>query len=564
MFLHFAAGKVDIDPTMDEGEIAEAMEELDEVPTGGRTGPYWPRIRTTLLAHIASSDIEEAIKEWKFTRMWSNHSSCELCGHTPIKFHFQIVNRMNGSKLVVGSECIYNYLVIPGAPDKKMLKKRLNQLRNRAKAVAEGQASEDDLAKLQVAQEMERDLNLLINRVCAPDKDTDVDELAKLLREPVDVGRSLNLHTQSFKEVETAWSAIRDLSRFLGTLSKRSTKYKTAEMLPAINAIMGFRSGVDDQIRLLTLFKDRVAKAFNAAGAGALVQMGWDEVKTGRSQGLNKLNDALEAAKSGCQRTYSDTLEYVRACDHLQFMVQAGVDSNKAQMDKQAEVTRKLIESPDFFDELGKGGRYAFQKLLPSFNTTLSTGDSRMEDAAVGVLQFIQAVRGTIPHALTQAMFAIWGTGVRDYVGLRKAILRAADDGLINPESGTNAINELTELLRKSDPKAMDLFQEESDDIKAAIKAGKKQKVYEAMSEAWDFDVKKFYSTVPWDHPYFPHFCTQMLRSFRNGRQDATAKERASISKNMAKYRTPVPNSCWDKLQRDLLAPHNPSYGYAR
>jgi len=564
MFLHFAAGKVDIDPTMDDSEIAEALEELDEIPTGGRTGPYWPRIRTTLLAHSASSDIDEAIKEWKFTRMWSDHSSCELCGHNPIKFHYQIVNRMNGSKLVVGSECIYNYLVIPGAPNPKMLKKRLNQLRNRAKAVAEGKASEDDLQKLQVAQEMERDLNLLINRVCAPDKDIDIDELSKLIREPVDVGSSLGLTSQSFKEVVAAWSAIRDLYRFLDTISKRSTKYKTYEMLPAVNAIMGFRSGVDDQIRMLQLFKDRVAKAFNAAGAGALVQMGWDEVKSGRSQGLNKLNDALEAAKSGCQRTYSDTLEYVRAYDHLQFTIQAGIDSNKTQMDKQAEATKKLIESPDFFEELGKGGRYAFQKLLPSFNTSLSTGDSRMEDAAVGVLHFIQGVRGTIPHALTQAMFAIWGTGIRDYVGLRKALLRAADDGLINAEDGSNAILEMAALLRKSDLKAMDVFQEESDDVKAAIKAGKKQKVYEAMSEAWDFDVKKFYEAVPWDHPYFPNFCAQMLRSFRNGRQDATAKERASISKNMAKYRTPVSNSCWDKLQRDLTAPYAPTYGYAR
>lgn len=564
MFLHFAAGKVDVDPTMDEGEINEAMDELDETPTTGRSGPYWPRIRTTLLAHSASSDIDEAIKEWKFTRMWTNRSSCELCGHTPIKFHFQIENRMNGNRLVVGSECIWNYLEIPGAPNKKVLKKRLNQLRNRAKAIAEGQASPDDLRKLQLAQEMERDLNQLINRVCRPDKDIDVKEFADLLREPVDVGQSLGLNTQSFKEVMTSWGAVRDLLRFLETISKRSTKYRTYEMLPAANAIMGFRSGVDDQIQQLQLFKDRVSTAFNADGPTGLVQMGWAEVKTGRQAAVNKLNEILENAKSNCQRRYSDILGYVRDYDHLHFIIQAGIDSNKAQMDKQAEATRKLINSPDFFDELGRGGRYAFQKLLPSFVTELSTGDSRMEDAAVGTMHFIWAVRGALPHPLTHAIYNIWPRQIRDFVGIRKAILRAADDGLINPEDGSKAIDELAALLRKDNEKVKAIFQEESDDIKQLIKEERRQKVYEAMSEAWGFDVKRFFEAVPWDHPYFPGFTKILVQGFRRGYDKPSAKQQASISKNMAKYRTPISNSCWDHLRRDLMAPYKPTYEYGR
>ena len=129
MFSRTAAEEVVLDPAMSEQELDNAEKELD-VKQVGRSGAYWPRIRAKILETSSSTDIDEAVKEWKHMRTWmAKNGVCELCGHHPIVYHFLIENRVNNKTLVVGSECIYNYLEVPGVPDPATLKKRLNQLR---------------------------------------------------------------------------------------------------------------------------------------------------------------------------------------------------------------------------------------------------------------------------------------------------------------------------------------------------------------------------------------------------------------------------------------------------
>ncbi|WP_338595219.1 hypothetical protein QJR28_09585 [Clostridium baratii] len=57
----------------------------------------------------------KAIKEWNYTgniEEDSNcQSSCELCGHSNIKYKFEIKNEINKNKLYVGSECINKFNV---------------------------------------------------------------------------------------------------------------------------------------------------------------------------------------------------------------------------------------------------------------------------------------------------------------------------------------------------------------------------------------------------------------------------------------------------------------------
>jgi hypothetical protein len=559
MFLHYAAEGIDLDPTMDDTELTEALEDLDNVPTTGRSGPYWKIIRATLLEHSSSDDIDEAIKEWRFTKMWTNRSSCELCGHTPIKYHFQIINRLNGNSLVVGSECIWNYLDIPGAPDKDVLKKRLNALRSKARAIAEGKAQEGDIERLQDLQQMERDTNLMISKISGSEGDINVTELLNLLREPLYLGQSLGLKSTSFKEIGESVSALERLRRQLEAISKRSTKYRQPyKLLPAVVVIMGFRSGITDQVNQLENLRKLIATAFNVSDARGLIQMAWGEVKNGRGDVINTVNAKLERAKSDCQNYYSSVLDFVKPYDHLYFLVQAGIDSNKAQMDRLAVDARKLIESDDFLDAVK--GR---SSVIPQFVSYLTTGDSRMEDAAYATVKFLQYLRnGYLPRLLWQALETLYGlSSIRDSVGVRKAVLRAANDGLINPEAGEDAVVAAADLLRKNDEKMTAIFSEEVDDIKARVKATKGQKVYEAMTEQWGFDVREFYQNVPWDHPYFPGFCEGMLSQFLRGTQSPSPKQDASIQKNLLKYKTKIPNSCWDKLQSKLTQPYTPSYG---
>ena len=556
MFLHFAANAPDIDPTMDEGEIEEALGELD-APSPGRTGAYWSRIRATLLEHSSSDDIEQAVKEWKYTRMWSNQSVCELCGHNPIKFHFQIINRLNGNSLVVGSECIYNYLEIQGVPSKEMLKKRLNQLRAKAKAVAKGEASEDDIAKLEALQALERDLNQIVAKIASPEADIDVWEFMKELSGPIHLGKTLNIKSASFQEILSCDSDLQTLFRQLENITKRSTKYKSHLLLPAIATIMGFRSGIEDQRGQLETLRKNITKAFNAADAKGLIQMVWGEVKNSRAAILNHLNTRLESAKNDCQLQYRSILDFVKPYDHLHFLLQAGIDSNKAQMDKSATEARKKIESEDFFESRSP---HSMRDLVPSFVSALSTGDSRLEDAAYHTLAFLGNIRGGYATDIVkQDLQARYGN-LRDFAGINKVILRAGEDGLINPEKGIQAIKDFGSLVHAGDEKIHALLVEEMIEIRSQHKQQGRQKVFEAMSEQWDFDVKKFFQAVPSEHPFFPGFCDSLLRMFLRGVPEMTYKQRASVEKNSAKYKTPVSKSCWDLYARELTQPYTQTY----
>jgi len=566
MFLHFAAN--DPTPDLTEQQLEEAEADLGNASKFAKSGPYWQRIRAKLLSVSTSQDVDEAVQEWKFTDSWTQENGvCGLCGFHPIFYHFRIVNRLNQNTMVVGSECIENYLTIPGVPDLATLKRQLGQQRSKLKAMAEGRATEGDLGLLREAQEMARELNLLINKVAAPDKDLDVAELYDELSQVTIVGSGMGLKSDSWKAVAECSRSMARLKGYLkDEVGRRSKKYTYAKLLPAVASIMNYRGGPEDQIAALKRLRDHINQSFAIATASGIVRIAMEEVKNGRSEVLNALNAKLEDAKNECQKKYRDTLDYVKPYDHLYFMIQAGIDANKKQMDQAAAEARKLIESDDIFQTLQGAYWMVQRKISPTFVTTLSTGESRIEDAAFRTMQFIEATKGGSHYfnSLSASVRTAWKLqgpgGLRDMVGLRKAVLRAADDGIVNPEDGATAIGTFETLILRGNDKARSLIQEEVDDVKNAVKARAGQKVYEAMSEAWGFDVRKFFSVVPYDHPYFPNFCGQMLKSFMNGRMEPTFKERASIDKNLLKYNKPVPNSCWDKMESTLTKPYTPSY----
>ena len=554
MFLHASADNSD--PLMDESEIDSAIEELEHVPQTGRRGPYWNVIRTTLLRCSTSNDVDEAIKEWKFTRSWMNESACELCGHFPIHFHFQIVNRLNGNSLVVGSECILNYLDIPGVPSKEALRKRLNQMKSKARAIALGQAGEGDMAKLQEVQELERALNLMIKKVAAPDTDIDIFDFYVALQEPIRVGRVINVRSTSFREVDKAFQDAMQFRVFLEKIGKRSTKYKPFKLLPAVSSIMNLRSGLDDQKTLLSDLQRHISKTFNVADAHGLVQMAWEEIRNGRGDILNKLNEKVGRAKAECQASFSGILDFVKPYEHLRFLIQTGIDANKAQMDKLAAESRELLESERFSEAVTAAGQSPMSRILPTFVSTLTTGDSYAEDAAFNVVKFVSYIRDNIcPRNVVQAVEDHWHIRPTDMTGMRKAILRAADDSIVYPEDrGTQALAEVITEIQRGNDAIEALFQEEVDDIKEALRGSSGQKVYQAFSDAWGFDCKKLFQALPQHPSWLLAVCSDMLDQFLRGRMSPDFKQRSFIEKQSSIYRTPVgyEGSCWDKLEGKL------------
>jgi hypothetical protein len=69
-------------------------------------------------------DLPVALKEWVYSGdmddLEHERSSCGLCEHPDIRFEFEIVNRLNGNSLLVGSECIKKF-EIPALDDQGRL-----------------------------------------------------------------------------------------------------------------------------------------------------------------------------------------------------------------------------------------------------------------------------------------------------------------------------------------------------------------------------------------------------------------------------------------------------------
>lgn len=70
-------------------------------------------VASVIMPLSSSPDLDTALREWEFTGEIIEYPkgdirSCELCGH-PLRYHYVIRNRRNGSVLKVGSECVYNF-----------------------------------------------------------------------------------------------------------------------------------------------------------------------------------------------------------------------------------------------------------------------------------------------------------------------------------------------------------------------------------------------------------------------------------------------------------------------
>ena len=62
---------------------------------------------------VERTNLSIALREWLYVGNMFDHGqpieTCKLCGHTNIRYHFEIVNAHNDNDLLVGSECINRF-----------------------------------------------------------------------------------------------------------------------------------------------------------------------------------------------------------------------------------------------------------------------------------------------------------------------------------------------------------------------------------------------------------------------------------------------------------------------
>lgn len=77
---------------------------------------FWDeRARESLLPLSQAATLGLALKEWHYTGHFYDYErlceTCQLCGKTELRFHFEIYNPVTANALLVGSECIKRFQI---------------------------------------------------------------------------------------------------------------------------------------------------------------------------------------------------------------------------------------------------------------------------------------------------------------------------------------------------------------------------------------------------------------------------------------------------------------------
>ncbi len=543
-----------LDPSLDEeAEIDEAEAELDDISSNKG---YWPKIKEKLLSLSSSSEATEAVREWIYTDMWvGDEGTCELCGFHPIKYHFKIVNQITRNSLVVGSECIYNYLEIPGVPSPVILKRRLNQLRARLKELAEGvDQSDANLRQFQEIGMLERILYQRIQVLAAPDTDFDADEAARSVSEVVQIYASLHfVPTGAFKTCQEASKQLSQLRRFIASVAKRAKKLEGFSAARTVEAIMRLRTDADKKANLSKMkgFLDDLGKLGNLT---EVVSRGWDSLREAREVIVNGIEKEYQTASQQLRGRYEDELAFLRRYEYLHAALRSAVTHQRKVMSISAQAAIKFIQSDAFIENPQKGRQTAV--FTPK--TTLEESSDPLVLTGSSIVRIVDMVRGNRAkwaydalirkgYKLTQPdMLRIWleclNAGVIKHWGMEpeKSI------EMLITQFGSDAVQK---IVRAIVPDA----------------APADMTVVEAMTQAWGLDAEEAFKRLDPKNAKESRMATDLLDKFLAGRTALTFNQ-ASILKRKLNTKAVDPNM-WEELKSKLQQRQDRSKlakGYAR
>lgn len=564
MFLLLAAKKIELDASMDEeAEIEEGLEDLEaseKVGRQGRQSPYWAKIRERLIQFSSTDNVDEAVREWvEDGSPFISHGSCELCDKTPIKFHFPIRNKVTGKGMVVGCECIHNYLVISGYESPGALKKRLVSQLNILRKQEKGEATDDQVAAVAQAYKLEGQLRSRLAAVSGGAADFDMKEYRDALWEVISVGKALNIKDAVFTSAEDAYKATHALRKFTEDTRKKQksfTGFGLGELVSTINRQRDPQRKVESLERLLRILNT----LFQYGMPDEVISRAWRAVGEVKAELLTKVTKKADEGKARLLDAYQDELAMARPYEYLRFLLEAGLEAQRKSFDAQVEKVRAAVEAEDFVDQLKSGSGTVGKLLNMSFYPDLANSEGSAERTAYQVGQFLEAVaRGHIAplvHTIEQT-FKITDS-VRDWAGVKKALLRAAEDSVVDADVlGVKAIPAFEKEILEKNPKAIAILKEEVDEIAALAKATGNVAVHEAMGKALGFNVEKAYKLYSSKNGFESKFCSDIFERWKSGRMTALSPgQMGNINKQIAmKSRSgEVKDSMWEALKTELTA----------
>lgn len=553
MFLLLAANGIEYDPNLDElPEVEQAEEDLAGGEAWARSPDYWDRIKGKLLKHSSSKEVQVAIQEWfSDGHPYIAHGgTCELCGKTPISYHFPIRNKVTGDRLIVGNECVHNHKQLAGRVNLSDLRKKLRRMKDLLRA---GKGTEEKLDSLTELYEYEKQVRIRLLALNGPG-DLDVAEYKLSLEEAHKVGQVLRVETNAAQSVKAAINACRSFLKMQDDLRKRQ-KYKATGIADLISAVMRQKKGdYAGQIDQLKMVNNLMGEVLSSGRPNEVITRMWGAISQARDNLVDQMVARGDEANLQMSASYADELQFVKAHPFLSFTIKAGLLAHRKDIETKVQSILAALTTETFFDEL-KANRSLPSQVNQKFYADLSYGTGIQVRSAYNVCLFLDLLRkGFLRNVVDTIRTRYNLPAVKDIAGVKNALLRAADDSIIDADmDGPNCVGKFTQLLTQGDPRVVELVESEVDEVKAVST----RKTYEQMSLDMGLDIQRVFKVYTAENPVEKSMMTALLLQTWPAGRKLSPQMMGNIQAQLAKYSKVKErrNSMWSFFKKELTAP---------
>lgn len=567
MFWIYAVSKrrkapIDVDDLDDQSEVIEAIKDLDSglaIGKRGRSSQYWPKIRERLLKYSSTEDVEEAMLEWEDDGLpyKSEGGCCELCDKTPIKYRFPIKNRITGSRLVVGSECIYNYLQIDGYEGPEILRQKLVAQLNFLKKQERGEVEEG--AKLEDVSGVfltEGKVRRIISSIAGGEPDLDPGEYKESLQEVLHICNHLGIKNATVQASQQSLIAISKVIKFIVPIQKKQ-KVTGAGLAAVVSAIMSKRKA-EDRLSVLGEYLGLLNSVAQFGPSREVITRSWGAVSQKRDSLLGLIVKKCDAGKAQLNADYRFELEMASPYRQLRGFIEAGIEKQKSNFDAQVTTVRKALGADNFVELIQDGSSALTQALNLDFFPDLNNSDDATQQAAAQVCAFINRVTNGDIRKVTSTIEQLYNLvgDIKDIAGAKVALLRAADDSIVDADvAGSKAVDEFARLTSLKDRAVLALIEEEVDEVADLVRETSGMRAFEKMSQDLEFDVQAVFKLYSSKIDLEKDFCSDIFNRWKSDRiQSLTPSQMSNIRKKMMGGRKEVKDSMWGALKSDLMS----------
>jgi hypothetical protein len=535
-------------------EVARALRDLEELKLRppNTSEVYWQTIKDKLLSESVSKELKEAIKEWsrKGAPFRDEGSTCELCGKHPITWNFPILNKGRKKTLLIGSECIVNFLHISFKTDlsslESLINRQIKELRRRQvglKTRGIGQSEGDELVALEAA------IREFLQAAGTGD-DFPIIQHMYALNEPIRMLNMLDMRTPAKEAGNKALEgclAIRRIAQKNGLTVTDHTG-----VMDVVKAVISRRNNRERKAHLQEI-RAALTKVFQGRAPSDVVVRIYEDLDGYRARFVDTARAQADAMKSKAREKYAPYLTFTDRYDHLHFLVDAGVAAIRDGYDRLLADFEKAATSKGFLEKVVgttglPTGALDPKKRFPE-PEMVNFPDKRTRWASA-VVDFLHDVQRGDWKPLVQVVEATFGRKVTDEQGVVAALLQAADDSLIVPEeTGARAIEEFGDLVEVKSPGVVRLLLKEVDDL-ADMKFGE-AKLFDRMSQDLGFDVEDTLRYFDANDPTDLRLCRRLLAEWQAGKRPSGDELRLFLTRKAERPERPK-RSMLDQLKTDV------------